>query len=197
MVDPTLYKTIVNIIIDNIEGGYYHPNMLIDGRVKDPRYKNSGETMLGIDRKNGRIISTSPAGKKFWKLIDDANAKDTWKWNYKGGSLYIPLRDLVVEMMFPLYQSMSSQYLSVNAKSIVESNPRLLFNFVYATWNGPAWFKYWAGEFNKIVAKGETDPPKLINYVIKLRNDSTFSLIRQSGKKIQSLISLLPEKKKQ
>jgi hypothetical protein len=43
----------MNIIIEKLEGGYYHPDMLTDGRIKDGRYGGSGETMFGIDRKTG------------------------------------------------------------------------------------------------------------------------------------------------
>ena len=44
------------MIIDKLEGGYYHPDMLEDGRIKDSRYSASGETMMGIDRKAGGKI---------------------------------------------------------------------------------------------------------------------------------------------
>ena len=50
----TDFKQSVNKVIDTLEGGYYHPNMVKDGRLKSS-YKmgNSGETMMGMDRKHG------------------------------------------------------------------------------------------------------------------------------------------------
>ena len=34
-IDVSDWQGIINTIIDNLEGGYYHPDMLQDGRVKD------------------------------------------------------------------------------------------------------------------------------------------------------------------
>jgi hypothetical protein len=51
--DTIKFDKITSLVIDKLEGGYYHPNMLIDGRVKDIRYSGSGETMFGIDRLKG------------------------------------------------------------------------------------------------------------------------------------------------
>ena len=182
------FNTIVGQVIDQLEGGYYHPDMLKDGRVKDARYGSSGETMFGIDRLNGGSLNTSPAGIEFWNLIDTAKASQTWKWNYKGGDLAPKLKTLVGEMMKPTYETLSKTYLSSEAKQLVDSDKRLTFNFVYAVWNGAGWFKGFATKVNAAVASGTTDLNKLYDIVIQARTTSTNSLMSQGGKKIEEFL---------
>lgn len=184
------FDGIVAKVIDKLEGGYYHPDMLQDGRVRDERYGNSGETMMGIDRKAGGDINTTPEGIEFWKLIDDANARTEWKWGYRGGSLESQLRKLAGKMIKRYYDKYASRYLSSKALTIVNENPKLLFNFVYAVWNGPGWFKNFADDINLAVDKGITDPEELAKIQIKDRLDSGNSLVAQGGKKIADLLDV-------
>jgi hypothetical protein len=197
-IDVNRFKKVVSLVIDNLEGGYYHPNMLADGRVKDQRYANSGETMFGIDRLRGGSINTSAAGQQFWNIIDSINAKNTWKWNYKGGELAAKLKLLVGEMMLPLYNSLSKSYLTPEAQKLVESDDRLIFNFAYAAWNGPGWFKKFATDMNKAVGEGIKNPDELVKVAIKSRTaeglkpgSAPNSLIAQGGAKIEKLMSQL------
>jgi len=178
------FKIVTKQVVEQLEGGYYSPEMLKDGRVKDTRYSNSGETMFGIDRKAGGALNTSEAGKKFWAIIDNANARKTWKWNYMGGDLHDKLLDLVPDILFPHYQNLSSKYLSPEAAKLVESDNRLLFHFVYSTWNGAGWFQKFANKFNTAVASGEKNIEKLIQVAINSRVNSGNSLIAQGGNKI-------------
>jgi len=64
MVYPfTKFQYLANIIIDNLEGGYYHPDMFINGAKNTSGkfipassfllYKYSGETLFGLDRHAG------------------------------------------------------------------------------------------------------------------------------------------------
>ena len=184
------FDGIVAKVIDKLEGGYYHPDMLQDGRVRDARYGNSGETMMGIDRKAGGDINTTPEGIEFWKLIDDANARTEWKWGYRGGALESQLRKLAGKMIKRYYDKYASRYLSSKALTIVNENPKLLFNFVYAVWNGPGWFKNFADDINSAVDKGITDPEELAKIQIKDRLDSGNSLVAQGGKKIADLLDV-------
>lgn len=184
------FDGIVGKVIDNLEGGYYHPDMLKDGRVNDDRYGNSGETMMGIDRKAGGAINTTPEGIKFWDLIDSANARSEWKWGYRGGSLEPQLRELAGKMIKRYYDTYATKYLSGPALKIVNENPKLLFNFVYSVWNGPGWFDKFADEINKAVNSGITDPEKLATLAINRRTNSGNSLIAQGGKKIAKLLDL-------
>lgn len=184
------FDGIVAKVIDELEGGYYHPDMLNDGRVKDPRYGSSGETMMGIDRKAGGDINATPEGIKFWNLIDSANARSEWKWLYRGGSLEPQLRELAGKMIKRYYDIYATKYLSGPALKIVNDNPKLLFNFVYAVWNGPGWFDKFAEEINKAVSSGITDPEELTKIAIKRRTESQNSLVAQGGKKIAKLLDV-------
>ncbi|MFN9952931.1 MAG: hypothetical protein ACK55I_07510, partial [bacterium] len=139
---PGSFEEITNKVISSLEGGYYHPKMNL-GAMGD-----SGETMMGIDRRHGGDINTSPDGKEFWTIIDDAGASSKWKHNYMGGTLEPKLRSLVAKMMKPFFLKNMNNYLSPEARKIVESNPNLMFHFVYSTWNGPGWFRKFATKIN-------------------------------------------------
>ena len=192
------FKNIVFKVIDELEGGYYHPNMLQDGRVKDQRYKNSGETMFGIDRVRGGLINNSIAGKKFWAIIDNADARNKWKWNFKGGELEPQLKELAAEMIQPLFNSLSSSYLTQKAKDIVNNNAVLLFHFIYATYNGSGWFKKFATDITTAIASGITDPVQLAKIAINSRTKEGLtkgskpnSLIAQGGAKIAKMFNIV------
>jgi len=191
LLDKARYIKITNFIIDNIEGGYYHPDMLKDGRVKDNRYSSSGETMFGIDRKNGGSLNTSPSGKKFWEVIDLLGARKKWKWNYKGGEYEDRLKIGAASVMFEQYNKLASRYLSAESRKIIESDDRLLFNFIYATWNGSGWFKKFAEDFNEAVSKGTTNRNELVKVALNSRINSSSSLVRQGGNKIAKIIDQL------
>ena len=197
-VDEKRFNAMTQVVIDKLEGGYYHPDMLKDGRVKDARYGTSGETMFGIDRRQGGSINDTIAGKKFWGIIDQANARSNWKWNYKGGELSNQLKPLVSQMMLPQYENLANRYLSPQSKAIVDNDNRLLFHFIYGTWNGSGWFKKFADDINKSVAKGQTNPDELVKVAISSRTQeglkagsSPNSLIAQGGNKIANFINTL------
>jgi hypothetical protein len=184
------FENIVNTVIDKIEGGYYHPK-----KHKTSAMGGSGETMMGIDRKHGGSINTSSEGKEFWNTIDKAGASKPdslggWKWNYKGGNLEPKLRQLVSKMIKSTYEDFSKRYLSSEAKTIVDSNPALLFHFVYAVWNGPGWFRRFSEKINDQVKRGVKDPSKLLKTALKSRTESGNNIISQSGKKIDNILGL-------
>lgn len=181
------FTKIVEAVIENLEGGYYHPDMLLDGRVKDSRYGNSGETMFGIDRKAGGTINDTPEGQQFWAIIDNANARKQWSWNYMGGSLGPELKALVAKIIEPVYLR-NQKYLTKEARDIVNSSSKLTFNFVYATWNGPGWFQTFATELNNLVKSGITDPEILAEKMVDMRRNSGNSLVAQGAKKIEKIM---------
>jgi len=194
-VDKNKFSDVTKLVIDKLEGGYYSPQWHSTG---DSRYSSSGETMFGIDRKQGGAINDSIAGKQFWGLIDKNKNIQTWKWNYKGGELAPQLKVLVVEMMYPLYEKNSKAYLTPEAKTIVDSDNRLLFNFVYATWNGAGWFKKFASDINKAVDNGVKSTDALAKIAIDSRTKEGLivgskpnSLIAQGGNKISLLFETL------
>ena len=184
------WQGIVNTIIDNLEGGYYHPDMLKDGRVNDQRFGNSGETMFGMDRQAGGTESQGPAGQEFWKLIDVEDARHKWKHGYMlqdNQELANKLRGLVAEIMKPLFSEYTHKYLSPEAAEIVIKNPALTFNFAYSVWNGPGWFQKFAKPVNDAVASGTTDPKQLLQIVLERRTGSGNSLIAQGGSKVANI----------
>lgn len=195
------FLKVTKIVIDKLEGGYYHPDMLKDGRVRDSRYSNSGETLYGIDRKAGGKINETEAGKKFWGIIDKEGARSKWNWNYMpSGSLKETLQKLAAEIIYPEYIKNSNNYLSEKARKLVNSDDRLRFNFIYATWNGSGWFKSFASKINDAVNSGVTDTNKLTQVAIDARinnqakSQSARSLIADGGRKIASFIHTLKGK---
>ena len=185
---PSDFNKIVEDVINNLEGGYYHPDMLKDGRLKGSAMGDSGETMFGMDRKHGKDFAKTSAGVEFWGLIDDADARNSWKWNYKGGNLESRLKNLVGDMIKPVYDSLSKRYLSKQAQEFVKNNPKLTFNFAYATWNGPGWFQKFAKKVNEAVKDGVTDPEELAKVAIDARLTSGNSIIAQGGRKVSKVM---------
>jgi hypothetical protein len=196
-VDKDKFKTVTQLVIDKLEGGYYNP---LWHSVGDSRYSKSGETMFGIDRKAGGKINDTTAGKEFWGIIDKAKTPQTWKWNYKGGALAPQLKNLVVDIMYPVYERNAKNYLTPQTKAIVDSDSRLLFHFIYGSWNGTGWFKKFATDMNKAVASGITDTDKLSQVAIDSRTkeglkegSSPNSLVKQGGNKIATLFGSLKD----
>jgi hypothetical protein len=192
------FKAITDIVIEKMEGGYYHPNMKAANPKKFKSYGNSGETMFGIDRVAGDAINKTAIGKKFWKLIDQADAKNNWSWMFMGGSLRSELTDLVVKIIYPEFKYLSKLYLSKKAQEIIFTDDRLLFNFIYATWNGSGWFQKFATDFSDKIADGERNLDKLVKYTLDLRTKEGLikglpanSLIKQGGLKIAKFIDTL------
>lgn len=162
------------LIIDNIEGGYYNPS-----RHSSNNMGSSGETMYGIDRINGGSdVTESEAGRRFWSIID-ANAK-TWPYNYKGGAQADELRKLAANMMFSRYERYSNSYLTAAARKAISKSPKLEINFYYACWNGAGRFKTFANEFNNAVAAGQTTA-QLEQTALNSRLNSSVSLLRTGG----------------
>jgi hypothetical protein len=185
---PTDFQDSVNKVIDNFEGGYYHPDMMRDGRASG--MGDSGETMMGMDRKHGAIFAKTPAGIKFWELIDNANARKNWKYNYMGGPLESELRTLVAEQIKPEFEKLCNTYLSSEAREIVKNSPELTFHFIYATWNGSGWFQKFARQINDAVSKGTKDPKELAKIAIDSRKESGNSLIAKSGNIMSKVLNV-------
>lgn len=186
----TNFEKVTNEIIDNIEGGYYHPNMKKRNPSKFARMGDSGETMFGIDRKHGaKGENLSPAGMEFWKTIDSYDAKNKWPYLYKAEdnpALASKLRKLVAQTMEPLFKEFQNIYLTPEARAVVNSNPKLYFHFAYATWNGSGFFKNWGKEFNEEVKKGKKIP-ELVQFVLNQRKSYPNDIIAKSAIKIEKI----------
>lgn len=179
------FYELVQIIITEVEGGYYNPDML-----KDPRYKHSGETMFGIDRKNGPQYLTMPEGIEFWGIIDKAGASAKWRHGYMGGEYEGKLRTLTAAMIQKEFNRLLNHYIKdENVRALVLSNAALTFNFIYATYNGMGYFR----DMSKLLIDNYnskiTDMNTLIQNQINFRLSHSDSLIRGSGQKIKEIIS--------
>jgi hypothetical protein len=195
------FNVVCSRVIKELEGGYYHPDMLLDGRIKDTRYGASGETMYGIDRKTGGTINDTSEGRKFWSLIDAKGARKNWDYNFTP-------RDPLKTQLYRLCCAMIKGRYDSNLKSfvkdqevidVINSDGRLMFNFVYATWNGSGWFEGWASEVKAKYAGGMKDTGELSAYVTKrrisnkdvlARGNKQNSLIAQGGQKIASILGI-------
>jgi hypothetical protein len=201
------FKTVTRQVIANLEGGYYNPKPEYNHPgSRDPRYTSSGETMFGIDRKAGGTINTTPAGKKFWGKIDEIQKTTKWKWNYvPPDPLQTELINLVAEIQEPEFNKLLKRYVNDDkVEAVIRSDGRLLFNFVYAVWNGPGWFKGWAREIKKAYYRGQTSSEDLLKLFVAKRIDSVnvlgkgpvrggtaWSLINQGGLKIAKLVGVV------
>lgn len=195
------YNKLVAMVIDELEGGYYHPIMM----KKDPKkfkesvYGKSGETMFGLDRhaghdlyystprpqkerrdvfvnlpyiESGAYQYASDEARDFWTTIDNADAKNKWEYSHRGGSLEPKLRRLAGLIMKPGFNKFFTKYLHKDAQQIVKSDERLLFHFIYASWNGIKFWQKFADEINDAVEKGVLNPDALYRIAIEARRNS-------------------------
>ena len=182
-------EQVVDIIIKTIEGGYYDPAKHYQSAMLD-----SGETMFGMDRKHGSGFTNSPAGQKFWGLIDvdkEKNKNNPKKWYHyytleDNPTLKQELQDIIAgSFLEPYYQSLSNKYLDPETRDIVNSDGKLKIHMQYAVWNGSGWFKEFAEKLNNAVKSGITDVGKLIEVALDSRLSSSNSHMRKSGKKLR------------
>lgn len=224
-VDQNLFLDATKLVIKNFEGGYYHPDMLLDGRLNPTPaqinlLRNSGETMFGLDRHAGHsLYYSSPrisddvrnnlqyiptytyknaASKDFWTILDNADANKLWKWNYKGGQFEDLLQTLAAKILYPVFIAYSDQWLSEQAKKVVYNNPKLLFHFIYAVWNGPVFFKKFAQRLNADISKNASTDT-LVNNQINARAQSAVSSSASKMVKVfqsSDFMELLKKKRK-
>ena len=79
------------------------------------------------------------------------------------------------------------RFLTPEAREIVMNNPKLYFNFAYATYNGEKWFERFAKIINKEVSNGNKNPESLADIDIMNRKNSSNSLIAQGARKLDKL----------
>ena len=190
-VSDSSFDSILNQIIDKIEGGYYHPVMVQGGRgfpKGDRSMGDSGETLFGIDRKHGGTINDTSEGKRFWEIIDGAGASTKWPWLYRGGNLEGQLKSLARKMIKKNFETLAGRYLSDDARKIVMSDNGLLTHFGYATWNGLGWFRRFAQKINDEVENGVTDPKELLRIGLSQRKSANNRLISSSADKLEQII---------
>ena len=178
----SVWNSFTDKIIDKFEGGYWNNDTTKPRNKKcvkhpnDPMYDNSGETMFGIDRRAGNWDS-DPKGREFFELIDNEKENyenmeefcQTWRWNYKGGSLQSELKSRAGDLMLTVYEN-NKDVFTPEALEEVESNKRLLFHFAYACWNGSGVFQSFAEDINDAVESGLSGD-ELVDVAIESRNN--------------------------
>lgn len=193
---PQEIKEMVYVIVNNIEGGYYNPKMKEKNPEKFRLFSSSTETMFGIDRYAGDWEKTT-AGQEFFNILDNEDAANKWPYNYKledNPSLAKKLKDLSADMINQRFVDYKRKYFSDEALKIVEGDPGLTFNFLYATYNGPQWFQKFANEINDEVSSGNTNPKSLLKVAIDTRKNWTSdkphvtTLIRRTGDKVMGAL---------
>ena len=184
------FKDAADLVVNNIEGGYYHPDM----KTRKPPIRNiermgkSGETMYGLDRKWG------PKLPKFWEKIDSLGARNTWGYNETlkdKPDLSNQLKSILYPEMESIFSRLVNSYLSTESQEIIKKYAPLFFHFVYATWNGSGWFQKWAKSFNEEVKKGVTDLNSLEDFVIRQRANSGNSILASTSGKVGQIMDRL------
>jgi hypothetical protein len=217
--DKNYFTAATTQVIKSFEGGYFHPKMYMSNPSKFNGYDTSGETMFGLDRhagfdiyykgkrkakdvqdnlkyiESGAYEYKNPASKEFWTTIDKADAKNNWKWNSRGGKDEEKLTLLASDVIYPVFLQYSDRFLNDDSKKLVYSDPRLLFHFVYATWNGPNFFKFYANELKKQI-ENRKNIDSIINEQLNFRMNSKYSQIRDTGAKMAELFTNENFKKK-
>lgn len=189
------------IIINELEGGYYHPEMkpYLKGGEK---MGDSGETMFGLDRKAGEIENTA-TGKEFFAIIDkyySSHHADTSYYNDKanGKKADIPaavgnqLKQLAAQIILQRFNNYAAA-LDKAAKEKVLNDPALLLQFFYAVYNGQGNFNKFATVMNDAYSKGTTDAKKLYQLLQRKRrtlgqSDNGNKLFRKGADKLDIII---------
>lgn len=161
------FMEVTKKVIEKFEGGYWNPICSkypgTGHPTKTGAYKDSGETMYGLDRVAGNIENLSSEGKQFFGRIDKEKQKlgeekfcRTWKWNYiPPEPLKTELMNLAAATMKKVYENNEKAFFKGNTKKVVDSSRPLLLHFSYATWNGPWFFQQFANTINKGVEEGK------------------------------------------
>lgn len=190
VITPEKFNFLTGIVIDNFEGGYYHPDMLPWFKESDrSKLAASGETMFGLDRKAGAQLSKYPEWKVFWEAVDRAKRADpdSFRYNRRGGKAGPELKELTAAIMYKWFTELSEKYLTHDSIEAIANDDRLIIHFSYASWNGEGWFKKFALALN--AAKGTKE--QIFQAALKARTESSNKVIRQQGVNMLNLFAKL------
>ena len=202
MIARSIINNIINLVIDNIEGGYYHPDMKTKLKGGD-KMGISGETMFGIDRTNGApfFTVTLTDAPQFWAVVDANFGTHHGDTSYYGdkadgnkkvaASVGNQLRKYVESMIIEAYGTYK-KYLSKGALAIVENDPRLMLQFLYAVWNGPGNFQKFADLVNAAYANGNQSAQAYYNLVQDARRNRG-GLFKIGADKLDVIAAQLPQ----
>ena len=191
-----------SLIIDNLEGGYYHPdmkNLLVGGE----NMLDSGETMFGIDRqRGGNDILTTESGKKFWQIVDanyaDKHANTAYYGDKADGKRIAKevgnqLKALAEKMMLSRLDRYSKLYLYPEVSKIIHNNPILYLQFLYACWNGSGNFETFATALNNAYNQGIKDPEKYWR-IVQNKRIAKGGLIKKGATILETIKNKVPKK---
>ena len=195
---PTLTVTekkfveLTQVVIDNFEGGYYHPDMKKRFKPSDQsKFGDSGETLFGLDRKHGSQLKMYAEWKQFWDLVDAEKFHDTnvWnKYNYKPtGIIGQRLKELASKIMYKWFSYLAGKYILISSMDEIANDDRLILHFSYASWNGQSWFERYAKALNLAIQNHEGDKQLIFSEAIKARTESSNKVIRQQGANMMAL----------
>lgn len=199
IVKPKNWETIVNLVIDNLEGGYYHPAMKSSLKGGD-KMGSSGETLFGIDRVHGADINKTPSGIKFWNYVDKNSgwsplSADKPKWEYSHVPKESTLRQYVADMILEAY-ALDKNYANMTKEmeDLINSDARLQLHFIYGVWNGMGNFK---NLYDSMVRYINKNPNYTMNDLLKSAIAARRALggnrqvIAQSASAVERLIAKL------
>jgi peptidoglycan hydrolase-like protein with peptidoglycan-binding domain len=196
---PDVYdlEDIIDNIINNIEGGYAATEHFMANahKQKDPTVRdallNSGETMFGIDRKNG------PQMDEFWEIVDENSGyapesadKDKWTHGYMGGDVEDELRELVYEWAIPLYEDYKNSKMSSELRRLVDEDKRLATHFMYACWNGIVFYNQFKNILESEISNGNTDRDSLWKVAIDSRKNHSNGVARLTAPKVEKIANM-------
>jgi len=210
------FDDVLKLVVDNLEGCYYNGNLNSINESARASYENSGETLWGLDRKRNKDKEMPILEKQFWGLVDKKNKS---KWNlfkYPKPSDEPDLYTLYAKILKTDYDNFKKTALKYEPKSdnintklfeLIESDPRLYFNMIYAVYNGSGWF---AGFFLLLKASftpGKTTSDELLTNFVNERimggynayslgtgggnlGSGSAELIMKTGYKIEKMVGL-------
>lgn len=208
--DSTTARQFTDIVIDNFEGGYYHPNLkaYLKGGEK---MGISGETMYGVDFEHGGSLGQSQFAQEVHnffapyvaQVTDNASAVRIYN-DKANGKKVAPKeygerwRPMVAQMMLNLFKQYFS-YLSPGAQQMVLNDNALMLQFWYAVWNGETRFKKFADIMNAAYNGGERNPQTIniliLNERYKLPYNSTTKMDKITAEMYGRPNTLTPAKK--
>jgi hypothetical protein len=210
-------EELTSMMFEFVEGGYYHPVHAYTKFSAGDRatYGSSGETMWGLDRYAGQT-EKSDAGKAIWAELDKltgygsyaatSRSTPTKKWDMKkyplkaGGwtHCYVPPGKSAKKIYAAAVDYAIGNYrtsLKANFKGkseiidLINSDNRMTFAWLRATWNGPGHFQKYANNFKKVYAQiGKDNIEKLIVSDLNFRYSTGVSLIKGDASVIAIMI---------
>lgn len=182
------FRETVFDVINYLEGAYCSGGYKCgDIKTRPPR---SGETLWGLDRKN----HSGTLDTAFWTEVDKVKTS-RWGASYpKPSQVDSSLFDLYVKVIKNDFDKFFKTYVKNEAlKQIILSDGRLMFNMVYAVYNGAGWFKGFARLLTTAYNNGTTTADGLNTVFVNERVYGggnvvvTSSLIANTGVDISKL----------